>query len=184
MIHFCSACGAATKTLIPTGDSRLRDVCSKPSCGLVHYENPKIVAGTLPIWQGKVLLCKRAIEPRLGYWTLPAGFMELDESCEQGAARETQEEANASVHLRGLLSVLSVPYTSQVHLFYLADLIDGQFSSSSESLEVALFSEAEIPWQDLAFQTVSQTLRHYFAQADKANPAQLNAVIEQTNLGV
>jgi ADP-ribose pyrophosphatase YjhB (NUDIX family) len=110
--------------------------------------------------------------------------MELDESCEQGAARETQEEANARVHLRGLLSVLSVPYTSQVHMFYLADLLDGQFSSSSESLEVALFSEAEIPWQDLAFQTVSHTLRHYFSQADKANPAQLNAVIEQTNLCV
>jgi ADP-ribose pyrophosphatase YjhB (NUDIX family) len=177
MIAFCSTCGHTTQRIIPSGDSRLRDVCTNPTCGVVHYENPKIVAGTLPIWQGKILLCKRAIEPRRGYWTLPAGFMELNESCEQGAIRETLEEANANVILQGLLSMLDVTSVSQVHLFYLADLVNGQFSAGVESLEVALFTPEAIPWDNIAFKTVSQTLRHYLAQSDINNPTQLMGTV-------
>ncbi len=175
MISFCSACGHATHHLIPSGDARARDVCASSSCGLVHYENPKIVTGTLPVWQGKVLLCKRAIEPRLGYWTLPAGFMELLETCEQGALRETWEEAGAKVQVRSLLSVLDVPHASQVHLFYLADLIDGRFCAGIESLEVALFAPEEIPWSEIAFKTVTKTLRHYLS--NPTAPTQLTGVV-------
>ena len=164
MISFCSACGGKTHNIIPAGDSRLRDVCTV--CNLVHYENPRIVTGTLPVWQGKILLCKRAIEPRRGYWTLPAGFMELSETVEQGAVRETWEEAGATIKVRGLLSILDVPHASQVHTFYLADLVDGTFEAGTESLEVALFAPAEIPWEELAFKTVYVTLKHYLANPD------------------
>ena len=163
MILFCAKCGHATQNFIPNGDARPRDVCASAACGEIHYENPRIVTGTLPLWQGKILLCKRAIEPRRGYWTLPAGFMELAETVEQGAVRETQEEAGAAVSVRGLLAVLDVPHASQVHTFYLADLVDGQFAAGEESLEVALFEPADIPWAELAFKTVVLTLKHYLA---------------------
>ncbi len=178
MISYCSACGHPTQRRIPEGDSRQRDVCSDATCALVHYENPKIVAGTLPVWQGQILLCKRAIEPRLGYWTLPAGFMEMNETCEQGAVRETWEEAAAKVHVRSLLSVLDVPHASQVHLFYLADLIDGQFAAGTESLEVKLFAPPDIPWDQIAFKTVSKTLRHYLSNTEQPN--QLTGVVTYT----
>ncbi len=163
MILFCAKCGSPTHHLIPAGDARPRDVCTSTACGEIHYENPRIVTGTLPLWQGKILLCKRAIEPRRGYWTLPAGFMELAETVEQGAVRETQEEAGAEITVRGLLSVLDVPHASQVHMFYLADLVDGSFSAGEESLEVALFDAKDIPWAELAFKTVVLTLKHYLA---------------------
>lgn len=166
MISFCSACGAKTHNIIPAGDSRPRDVCSSSACGLVHYENPRIVTGTLPVWQGKILLCRRAIEPRRGFWTLPAGFMELAETVEQGAVRETWEEAGARVAVRGLLAVLDVPHASQVHTFYWADLIDGVFEAGTESLEVALFAPADIPWDELAFKTVYIALKHYLSKAE------------------
>lgn len=178
MISFCSACGHATHRILPEGDSRLRDVCTSTACALVHYENPKIVAGTLPLWQGKILLCKRAIEPRLGYWTLPAGFMELSETCEQGAVRETWEEAAAKVSVRSLLSVLDVPHTSQVHMFYLADLIDGTYAAGTESLEVELFAPEDIPWDNIAFKTVTKTLKHYLSSTE--NPLQLTGVVTYT----
>jgi ADP-ribose pyrophosphatase YjhB (NUDIX family) len=178
MICFCSACGHATHRIVPPGDSRTRDVCASAACALVHYENPKIVAGTLPVWQGNILLCKRAIEPRLGYWTLPAGFMEINETCEQGAVRETWEEAAAKVHVRSLLSVLDVPHASQVHMFYLADLIDGQFAPGTESLDVQLFAPENIPWGEIAFKTVTKTLRHYLS--DTENPKQLTGVVTYT----
>jgi ADP-ribose pyrophosphatase YjhB (NUDIX family) len=163
MILFCSTCGSPTQNVIPSGDARPRDVCTAPACGNIHYENPRIVAGTLPLWEGKILLCKRAIEPRKGFWTLPAGFMELSETVEQGAVRETQEEAGTAISVRGLLSVLDVPHASQVHMFYLADMVDGSFCAGEESLEVALFEVADIPWADLAFKTVVLTLQHYLA---------------------
>lgn len=125
-----------------------------------------MVVGTLPIWnlQGvvKVLLCKRAIEPRYGYWTLPAGFMENQETCRQAAQRETIEEAGANIQLHELYSVLSVPHVDQVHLFYRATLIDTNYLAGTESLEVALFAEHEIPWEEIAFPTVSQTLKFFF----------------------
>ncbi len=181
MIYFCSMCGHSTQRIIPAGDTHQRDVCTQTQCAFIHYENPKIIVGTLPIWKNKVLLCKRAIEPRKGYWTLAAGFMEMGETCEQGAHRETLEEAGAQVKLRQLLAVLSLPHTSQVHLFYSADLIDGVFEAGLESLEVALFSYEDIPWTELAFATVTRTLEHYFSHADTPNMTQLVATIAPMN---
>lgn len=165
-MKFCSACGASVDYKMPEGDTRERAVCG--TCGTIHYQNPKIIAGTLPIWGDQVLLCKRAIEPRKGYWTLPAGFMENRETAEIGAARETMEEANASVENASLYTVFSLPHISQVYMFFKADLIGPTFSSGSESLDVALFSEKDIPWDELAFPVINQTLKHYFA--DRAEP--------------
>ncbi len=146
---------------MPAGDNRLRSVCS--ACASVHYINPRIVIGTIAHWEGKILLCKRAIEPRYGYWTLPAGFMECGESTSEGALRETLEEAGAKVELDGLFSVIDVPHTEQVHMFYYGKVVDGNYSAGEESLEVALFDEADIPWKDIAFRTVALTLEWYFA---------------------
>jgi ADP-ribose pyrophosphatase YjhB (NUDIX family) len=168
---FCSACGASVQYEIPLGDNRLRAVCSQ--CKSIHYQNPKVVIGTLPVWDNdgdnssgpKVLLCKRAIEPRYGFWTLPAGFMENAESTAQGAMRETQEEAGANIELGPLFSVVDVPYVDQVHLFYRAKLINLEFAPGEESLEVQLFAEDQIPWDQLAFQTVATTLRRFFEDA-------------------
>jgi ADP-ribose pyrophosphatase YjhB (NUDIX family) len=160
-IRHCKRCGAATTYRVPADDNRERAVCG--ACALVHYENPLNVVGTLPVWGDRVLLCRRAIEPRYGLWTLPAGFMELGETTEQGALRETDEEAGARVRLLGLFSVLNVLRVGQVHLFYRAELLDTDFAPGSESLEVALFREPEIPWEELAFRTVRDTLRSYFA---------------------
>ncbi len=158
---FCSTCGAANRQEIPAGDNRLRSVCS--ACNAIHYVNPRIVIGTVAHWQGKILLCKRAIEPRYGYWTLPAGFMECEESTQEGALRETLEEAGANVALEGLFSVIDVPHAEQVHMFYHGTVLDGRFSAGEESLEVALFDEQDIPWKDLAFHTVRLTLEWYLA---------------------
>lgn len=160
-IRHCKRCGGAANYQVPADDNRERAVCSV--CALVHYENPLNVVGTLPVWGERVLLCRRAIEPRLGLWTLPAGFMELGETTEQGALRETDEEAGARVRLLGLFTVLNVLRVGQLHLFYRAELLDTDFAPGSESLEVALFAEHEIPWDELAFRTVRDTLRHYFA---------------------
>ncbi len=161
-MKFCSHCGSGRIQFeTPEGDQRARYVCK--ACGEVHYQNPKIVCGTVPIWQGKVLLCKRGIEPRFGKWTLPAGFMENGESVPEGALRETTEEALAVVLSPQLLTVLSVPAISQVHMMFWGELPAAQFGTTPESTEVALFAEEEIPWEDLAFGTVSTTLKHYFA---------------------
>lgn len=159
-MKFCSACGAPIEFRVPEGDSRLRAVCSR--CDSIHYVNPKMVLGTIPVWGEQVLLCRRAIEPRLGMWTLPAGFMEVGESTADGAMRETMEEAGARVTLGPLFSVLDVPHVDQVHLFYLATLRDLDFAAGPESLEVRLFHEHEIPWSTLAFRTIVATLRFYF----------------------
>jgi ADP-ribose pyrophosphatase YjhB (NUDIX family) len=157
---FCSACGNAITRRIPEGDSRVRDCCDR--CGAIHYLNPRPVVGTIPVWGEHVLLCKRAIEPRLGYWTLPAGFMEIGETAGEGACRETAEEANARVTLGPLFSMIDVPSVEQVHIFYRAQLLDQDFSPGAESLDVRLFLESEIPWDDIAFRTVATTLRLYF----------------------
>jgi ADP-ribose pyrophosphatase YjhB (NUDIX family) len=157
---FCSACGNAITRRIPEGDSRERDCCDR--CGAIHYLNPRPVVGTIPVWGEHVLLCKRAIEPRLGFWTLPAGFMELGESSAQGASRETAEEANARVAMGPLFTMIDVPGVEQIHLFYRAQLLDRDFSPGIESLDVRLFLEGEIPWDDIAFRTVSTTLRLFF----------------------
>jgi ADP-ribose pyrophosphatase YjhB (NUDIX family) len=160
-MNFCSNCGARVDLLIPDGDNRPRYVCG--SCATIHYENPRLVIGAIPEWDDRILLCRRAIEPRSGFWTLPAGFMENGETTGDAAIRETLEEANARIELTRLFTMLSVPHVHQVHLFYRARLLDLDFRPGVESLEVALFGEHEIPWQELAFRTVSTTLRHFFA---------------------
>ena len=145
---------------IPPDDTRERAVCEQ--CRSVHYQNPLLVVGTIPVWQDKVLLCRRAIEPRYGLWTLPAGFMENGETTGEGALRETHEEAGAQVELGEKFSLIDLPSVNQVHVFYLARLTSLQFDPGPESLEVALFAEDQIPWDDLAFRTVSVTLELFF----------------------
>jgi ADP-ribose pyrophosphatase YjhB (NUDIX family) len=167
-MKFCSECAQPISRLIPEGDNRQRYVCI--SCDTIHYQNPRIVAGTLPTHQGQVLLCKRAIEPRKGYWTLPAGFMENGETTEEGALRETLEEANARVKHPRLYSMITVPHINQVHIFFHGELADLDFSCGPESLEVQLFEESDIPWQELAFPTTSKTLKHFFS--DRQNMEQ------------
>jgi ADP-ribose pyrophosphatase YjhB (NUDIX family) len=166
-VKFCANCGAAVIRRVPPGDTLPRWVCDE--CGEVHYQNPKLVVGTVPEHGGRILLCRRAIEPRYGYWTLPAGFMENDETLGQAALRETLEEAGAVVELGAPFSMISVPRVNQVHVFYLARLGVLEFKPGEESLEVALFDEAAIPWKDIAFRTVATTLRLWFA--DRARGA-------------
>jgi ADP-ribose pyrophosphatase YjhB (NUDIX family) len=160
-IKHCRNCGAAVVYRIPDdGDTRERAVC--PSCDTIHYENPLNVVGTIPYWGEQVLLCKRNIEPRWGKWTLPAGFMELNETTEEGAARETDEEAGAKIRMEGLQSVLSVPRVGQVHLFYRAKLLSDRFDPGHETIEARLFTEEDIPWEEIAFKTVKETLVCFF----------------------
>ncbi|MBV1788972.1 NUDIX hydrolase [Marinobacterium sp. D7] len=160
-MKFCNQCGADVEQRVPEGDNRPRHVCT--SCGTIHYQNPRIIAGCLPVHDDKVLLCRRAIEPRLGYWTLPAGFMENGESTEDAARRETLEEACAEVEIQSLYTLTSIVHVNQVQLIYLAEMPAPHFGPSEESLEVRLFDEAEIPWDSLAFETIRQVLRLYFA---------------------
>ena len=160
-IKHCRNCGASVVYRVPDdGDTRERAVC--PACDTIHYENPLNVVGTVPHWGDKVLLCKRNIEPRWGKWTLPAGFMELGESTLEGAARETTEEAGARFEMEGLLTLMSVPRVGQVHLFYLARLLSDEFDPGHETIEARLFTEDEIPWEEIAFRTVKETLQRYF----------------------
>lgn len=161
-IKHCRNCGAAVVHRVPDdGDTRERAVC--PQCATIHYENPLNVVGTVPHLGDRVLLCKRNIEPRKGKWTLPAGFMELDETTAQGAARETVEESGAIFEMEGLFSVLNVARVGQVHLFYTARLLSDQFDPGYETMEARLFAETDIPWDEIAFRTVKETLEHYFA---------------------
>jgi ADP-ribose pyrophosphatase YjhB (NUDIX family) len=160
-MKFCSNCAAPVVKRVPPGDSLPRWVCD--ACGEIHYQNPKLVVGAIPEWEGRLLLCRRAIEPRYGYWTLPAGFMENDETAGQAALRETLEEAGARIELVAAYTLISVPYVNQVHLFYRARLLDLEFKPGEESLEVALYDEDKVPWKDIAFRTVGLTLRHWFA---------------------
>lgn len=161
-IKHCRNCGHAVVYRLPDdGDTKERAVC--PICNTVHYENPLNVVGTIPVWGDKVLLCKRNIEPRFGKWTLPAGFMELHETVAEGAARETREEAGAQFELGAFFSLVNVPKVGQVHLFYRAQLLSDQFDPGFETIEARLFAEDEIPWDEMAFRTVSETLKRYFA---------------------
>lgn len=160
-IKHCKSCGIAVVYRLPDdGDTKLRAVC--PACHTVHYENPLNVVGTIPVWGDQVLLCKRAIEPRHGKWTLPAGFMELNETVSQGAARETVEEAGAQFEMGEFFSLVNIPRVGQVHLFYRARLLSDQFDPGFETLEARLFTEAEIPWDEIAFKTVGETLKRFF----------------------
>ncbi len=161
-IEFCPCCGAHTKLHIPEGDNRERAVCD--ACDTIHYQNPKIVAGTIPVWEDKVLLCKRSIEPRYGTWTLPAGFMENGETVEQAAARETWEEAQAQLDDYSLYTMLSIPRISQVYVMFRGNLsAKDAFAPGAESLETGLFTEHEIPWDEISFSMIERSLRYYFA---------------------
>ncbi|HKB54295.1 MAG TPA: NUDIX hydrolase [Ramlibacter sp.] len=161
-IKHCRNCGAAVVYRLPDdGDTRERAVC--PTCDTIHYENPLNVVGTIPYWGERVLLCKRNIEPRWGKWTLPAGFMELGETTAEGAARETVEEAGAQIDMEDLLTVLSVPRVGQVHLFYRARLLSDRFDPGHETIEAQLFTQEQIPWDEIAFRTVRETLLCFFA---------------------
>jgi ADP-ribose pyrophosphatase YjhB (NUDIX family) len=165
-IKHCRNCGAEVVYRVPDdGDTRVRAVC--PACDTIHYENPLNVVGTVPHWGDKVLLCKRNIEPRWGKWTLPAGFMELNETAVQGAARETDEEAGAQFEMEGLITVLSVPRVGQVHMYWRARLLSDRFDPGHETIEARLFTEDEIPWDEIAFKTVYETLKCYFADRRK-----------------
>ena len=166
-IRFCRACGTSVQYRVPADDNRERAVC--PACGTVHYENPLNVVGTVPVWEDQVLLCKRAIEPRYGLWTLPAGFLELGETTAEGAIRETIEEAGATIELGALFSVLDVVRVGQVHLFYLAKLTSTDLDPGIETLEARLFREDEIPWDQIAFRTVRETLQFFFADRRRAH---------------
>jgi len=177
-MRYCSHCGGPVTLRVPDGDNRPRACCDR--CGVVHYINPRPVVGTIPVWDYKVLLCRRAIEPRHGKWTLPAGFMEVGETTAEGALRETLEEAGARVALGQLFSMIDVPHVEQVHLFFQARLLDLDFSAGEESLEVRLFDETEIPWQDIAFRTVAVTLRHFFTDRTRG----VLDVATGTNAGV
>ena len=173
-IQFCKTCSAPVAYRLPDdGDTRERAVCN--ACQTIHYENPLNVVGTIPVWGGKVLLCKRNIEPRMGKWTLPAGFMELGETVAQGAARETTEEAGAQFEMQELFALMNVTRVGQVHFFYRAQLTSDQFDPGHETQEARLFAEHEIPWDELAFRTVKETLQHYFADA-KTGQFQLHHV--------
>ena len=160
-MKFCSECGEALSLLIPDGDNLARHVCQ--SCGMIHYLNPKLVVGCIAEWRDQILLCRRSIAPRYGLWTLPAGFMENGETTADAARRETLEEACAQVEISQPFAMISVPHINQVHLFYRARLLDGSFAAGLETLEATLCSEETIPWQQLAFQTVTRCLRAYFA---------------------
>lgn len=160
-MKFCPDCGGLLVHEVPDSDDRHRHVC--PACGIVHYQNPKIVTGCIPAWEDKVLLCRRAIEPRAGFWTLPAGFMELDETVEEGAARETWEEARAHVEILAPYSLFNLPHVNQLYVMFRARLESPDFSPGPESTEVRLFQEGEIPWGELAFGTVRHTLEFFFA---------------------
>ncbi len=164
-MKFCSHCGHAVEFIIPEGDSLPRHVC--PVCGSIHYQNPKMVVGCIPEWEDKILLCKRAIEPKYGLWTLPAGFMENGETTAEGALRETWEEAGARVELGPLYTLFNLPHINQVYFMFRARLLDLDFKPGIESLEVQLFAEHEIPWEQIAFRTVKSSLELYFQ--DRAN---------------
>ena len=160
-MKFCSTCGSSEIALrVPDGDHLPRYIC--PACGTIHYQNPNVVVGSLPEWEGRVLLCRRAIEPRHGLWTLPAGFLENGETIVAGAMRETLEEAHARVEIADLYTMISLPYINQIYVMFRARLVDLDFSAGPESLEVRLFGEDEIPWEQLAFRTITRTLRNYF----------------------
>ena len=158
-MKFCSSCGSSVIQKIPQGDNRLRYVCE--SCDEIHYQNPRVIAGILPIYEDKILLCRRSIEPRVGYWTLPAGFLENGESTLEGAMRECVEESLANVVNPELYAIFDIPQIHQVYIFYRANLQTPVFGPTSESSEVALFAEADIPWGELAFPMVEVTLDHF-----------------------
>lgn len=159
-MKYCSNCGNPVELRVPAGDDRDRFVC--PQCDTIHYQNPRLVVGSLPVSGDRILLCRRAIDPRRNFWTLPAGFMENGETTLQGALRETWEEACARLSGETLYRVFDLPHINQVYMFYRGELVEGAYGPGAESLEVELFREEDIPWQDIAFPVVMETLREFF----------------------
>lgn len=174
---FCSVCGGATAEQMPEGDNRLRDVCAV--CGHIHYINPKLITGALPVKGDKVLLCKRNIEPRKGLWTLPAGFMEMAETTAEGAARETVEESEAELTDKTFYALIDLPHISQVYVFYRATLVGDHFAPTPESTEVKLFAEEEIPWEELAFPVVKTVLKTFFRERVEGQFGQHHFVLQK-----
>ena len=174
--HFCSQCGTAVEHRIPDDDTRIRAVC--PNCGFVHYDNPKMVVGTLPVFEGKILLCRRAIEPGYGLWTLPAGFMECGETLAEGALRETLEEACAAVQLiTPIYHIVDIPFIGQTHFFFRAVLPTAEFGAGDETLESRLFEPEELPWEEIVFESTRMTLRQWLAdQAQGSFPTQHSVI--------
>lgn len=160
-MKFCSNCGSPVTLKIPDGDNLPRHVCD--ACHTIHYQNPRMIVGCIPEWEDRILLCRRAIEPRYGLWTVPAGFMENGETIAGGAARETLEEANARVEVGPLYALYNLPHVNQVYLLFRARLVDLDFHAGAETLETRLLTESEVPWDGLAFATVRNTLRHYYS---------------------
>lgn len=178
-MKFCSECGKSVVHRIPEGDNLPRYICEH--CDIIHYQNPKLVVGCLPVWKDQVLLCKRAIEPCSGLWTLPAGFMENQESLEQAALRESDEEANANLEIENLYSVTSLPHINQIYVLYRAKLLDLDFYAGPESLDVQLFNEEDIPWEQIAFKTIENTLRRFFEDRKQNNFSVYTSVISRRN---
>ncbi|MFQ5708864.1 MAG: NUDIX hydrolase [bacterium] len=168
-MNYCSKCGSGVRLATVPGDSIPRYLCD--NCQAIHYQNPRMVVGSLPRWENKILLCKRAIEPCKGLWTLPAGFLENGETVEQGAVRETLEEANAPIDIVRLFSVYSMPQFDQIYLLFLANLNNLDFHPGAETLEVKLFEASEIPWNQLAFSPVKFTLEKYLSNPEVSNGA-------------
>ena len=164
-MKYCCQCGSPVRIGVPLGDDRSRHICDV--CGVVHYHNPKVIVGCIPVWGDKVVLCRRAIEPRVGFWTLPAGFMELGENLQTAASREAMEEANVEVEIDSLYNLFSLPHISQVYVFFRARMVNESFSPGYESLETRLFEHGDIPWDDLAFETVRRSLAYFFSDREK-----------------
>jgi ADP-ribose pyrophosphatase YjhB (NUDIX family) len=179
--RFCCYCGQGTVLAIPEDDTRERRVC--PACGAVHYENPKVVVGCVPEHQGRILICRRAIEPRRGYWTVPAGFLENGETLEAGAARESWEEALATVEIGSLLAVVNIPEASQVHVFFRAKLASPGYGAGIESLEAMLVDARDIPWDDIAFPSTRYALRRYLADRETGAQATHLTTLERRQPG-
>ena len=162
-MSFCPKCGSIVEQAIPEWDNRLRDICTSPSCGKIHYQNPRVITGCIVESEEKILFCRRAIQPRYGLWTLPAGFLENSETISEGAARETMEEANADVEVIDLFSVFTLAHINQVYMLFRATLKTPHFGPGMESLEVELLDESQVPWDQLAFAAITETMRLYFA---------------------
>lgn len=181
-MKFCSECGKTVVHRIPEGDNLPRFICDH--CDIIHYQNPKLVVGCLPVWNEQILLCKRAIEPSYGLWTLPAGFMENQESLEEAALRESREEANANLDIQNIYSVISLPHINQIYVLYRTKLLDLDFYAGPESLDVQLFNEADIPWGQLAFKTIERTLKQYFEDRKQNTfPTHTSVISKRNRLG-
>jgi ADP-ribose pyrophosphatase YjhB (NUDIX family) len=179
-MKYCSACGHPVVYRVPPGDTRARYLCE--ACRTIHYQNPRVVTGCLVTWEDRILLCKRDIDPRRGYWTLPAGFLENGETAEAGAMRETWEEARARVQVEDLYTLFSLPHISQIYMFFRGRLLTPDYGAGEETQAVGLFRENEVPWSELAFPVVRQTLEHYFddRRSDTFRFRSASLVVERT----